>query len=154
MGKALLAVGGFLAACFIVFGGAVFLTRDEDTIAVDSTLAEEISKAIATASQRGGEVDLRALTPFDWDRMYVFPIGTPRRTISEAVGFPFKGDLPYTAESSEVMVFTNLGRFVRFADYRGRLRWEGFRRPAQEVDANDATLHVEDGIVRPVRPLP
>ena len=62
------------------------------------------------AQQKREPLDLRDLTPFDWDRVLVYVPGTPRSAISRALGFEFKGDLPYTAESSEVFVFTNRGR--------------------------------------------
>jgi hypothetical protein len=148
MGKALLAVGGFLAFCFLVFGGVVFFTRDEDTIAVDAILAEGISKAFVETQQRGEPLDLRELTPFDWDRVLIYEPGTPRAEVSRRLGFDFKGDLPYTAESSEVFVFTNRGDFVRFADYRGRGRFEGLQRPFQALNANDAVFEVHDGVAR------
>jgi hypothetical protein len=146
MGKALLAVGTFLAVCFLVFGGVVYFTRKEDTIAVDSQLAERIGKAFVDAQQRREPLDLRNLTPFDWDRVLIYVPGTPRAAVSRELGFPFKGDLPYTAESSEVFVFTDNGRFVRFADYRGRGRFAGLRRPFTSLTANDAVFRVRDGV--------
>jgi hypothetical protein len=149
MGKALVAVGSFLALCMLVLAAVVFFTRDEDRIAVDALLAERISKAVVTASQEGTPMDLRDLTPFDWDRVLVYPIGTPRSEVSRALGFEFKGDLSYTAESSEVFVFTNNRAFVRFADYRGRSVWRGLQRPIAELGANDAVFDVRDGVVTP-----
>lgn len=146
MGKALLAVGSFLAVCFLVFGGVVYLTRKEDTIAVDAQLSEAITKGFVEAAQRHEPLDLRTLTPFDWDRVLIYEPGRPRAEISRALGFPFKGDLPYTAESSEVFVFTNRGAFVRFADYRGRGRFAGLRRPFTSLTANDAVWDVRDGV--------
>jgi hypothetical protein len=146
MGKALTAVGAFLALCFAVFGGVVYLTRHEDRIAVDAVLAQQISRAFVDADRNGLPLDLRNVTPFDWDRVLVYDIGTPRAQISRALGFPFKGDLPYTAESSEVFVFTDNGRFVRFADYRGRGRFAGLRHPIDRLTANDATFTVRDGV--------
>jgi hypothetical protein len=148
MGKALLAVGGFLACCFLVFGGVVYFTRDEDTVAVDAQLAEAISKGFVEAQQRREPLDLRTLTEFDWDRVLVYRPGAKRDDVSRALGFDFKGDLPYTAESSEVFVFTNRGGFVRFADYRGRGRFEGLRRPFASLTANDAVFTVRDGVAR------
>src|SRR5690349_15194320 len=80
MGKVLLAVGSFLAFCFLIFGGVVFLNRKEDRVAVDALLAENISKAVVTAEQNHTPLDLRNVTPFDWDEVYVFPINASRRT--------------------------------------------------------------------------
>jgi hypothetical protein len=148
MGRALIAVGTFLAVCFAVFGGVVYFTRDEDAIAVDSGLSEALSKAMVDAETQGGVVDLRNVADFDFDRVLIFPPDTPRDAVSQALGFEFRGELRYTAESSEFLVFTNRGRFVRFADYRGRGRFEGLDRPFQYVDANDAVFEVDDGVVR------
>jgi len=150
MGKALIAVGTFLSLCFLVFGGVVYLTRDEDTFAVDAQLSEAISRAVAEAEQRGEIVDLRTLADFDFDRVLVYAPGTPRDQVSAALGFEFQGDLRYTAESSEVFVFTNRGRFVRFADYRGRGRFEGLQRPLDYLPAGEAIFRVRDGVARPV----
>jgi hypothetical protein len=149
MGKALVAVGSFLALCLLVLAAVVFFTRHEDRIAVDALLAERLSKAVVTASQENTPLDLRDVTDFDWDRVFVYPPGTPRTEISQALGFEFRGDLSYTAESSEVFVFTNNGAFVRFADYRGRNVWEGLQRPIAQLTANDAVFRVRDGVVRP-----
>jgi hypothetical protein len=149
MGKALLAVGAFLSVCFLIFGGAVFLSRDEDHFAVDNLLAEKISREVLVAGQENEPLDFRLLTPFDWDRVLITDIGTPRGEISRALGFPFKGELQYTAESSKLFIFTNRGQFVRFADYRGRRPFAGLERPMQWFTANDAIFRVRDGIVRP-----
>ena len=146
-----MAVGGLLVLCFVIFGGVVYLTRDEDTVAVDSLLAEGISKGVVDAEQRGGVFDLRTVTDFDFDRVLIFAPDTPREEISDALGFEFRGDLRYTAESSEVFVFTDRGRFVRFADYRGRRPFEGLERPFASLDADEAVFEVRDGTVRPAR---
>ena len=148
MGKALIVVGTVLALFMVVFGGAVYLTRDEDTYAVDSDLSEKISQAVAEAGQTGDVVDLRALTGFDFDEVLIFDRKTARAAISKQLGFTFKGELRYTAESTEMFVFTNNRRFVRFADYRGRARFEGLTRPFTTLTANDAVFRVEDGVVR------
>jgi hypothetical protein len=149
MGKALIAVGTFLGVCFLIFGGVVYVSRDEDTFAVDSALSERLSKAVAEAEQSRTEVDLRVLAGFDFDRVLVFAPGARRADISEQLGFQFQGELRYTAESSEIFVFTNNGRFVRFADYRGRGRFAGLPRPFATLSANDAVFTVRDGVARP-----
>ena len=147
MGKALIAVGTVLSAFMLVFGGVVYFTRDEDTYAVDSELSEALSKAITEAGQTGDPVDLRVLTGFDFDQVLIFDRKTPRAAISKQLGFPFKGELRYTAESTEFLVFTNNRGFVRFADYRGRARFEGLTRPFTTLTANDAVFRVRDGVV-------
>jgi hypothetical protein len=149
VGKALIAVGTFLGVCFLIFGGVVYFTRDEDTYAVDAALSERITKAVAEAPQRREDVDLRALTGFDFDRVLIFPPGTSRDEVSGELGFEFRGELRYTAESSEIFVFTNNGAFVRFADYRGPSRFAGLATPFTWLTANDAVFSVRDGVIRP-----
>ena len=149
MGKALTAVSALLVFFFAVFGAVVYFTRDEDTYAVDAALSERISRAVAEAEERGELVDLRALTDFDFDQVLIFDPRTPRDAISAQLGFEFKGELRYDAESSEFFVFTNRGAFVRFADYRGRGRFEGLEDPFTLLDANDAVFAVRDGVARP-----
>lgn len=151
MGRALIAVGSFLALCFVVFGSVVYFTREEDTIAVDAVLSERISREVLTADQSGEALDLRAVVDFDFDRVLIFKPEETADAISEQLGFAFLGELRYTVESSEIFVFTNNGAFVRFADYRGRERFEGLDRPFASLTANEAIFAVEDGVARPIR---
>jgi hypothetical protein len=149
MGKALIAVGSLLLVFFAVFGGVVYLNRDEDTYAVDAALSERFSRAIAEAEERDELVDLRTLTNFDFDEVLIFDPSQPRDAISDELGFEFRGELRYTAESSKILVFTNNGHFVRFADYRGRGRLEGLEQPFARLTANDAVFRVQDGVATP-----
>ena len=151
MGRALIAVGSFLALCFVVFGGVVYFTRDEDTIAVDSLLSERISREVLVADQQDEPLDLRAVVDFDFDRVLVFEPGESVDAISDQLGFAFLGELQYTAESSEIFVFTNRGKFVRFADYRGRGSFEGLERPFDALTANEAVFAVEGSVATPIR---
>jgi hypothetical protein len=151
MGRALVAVGAALLLCFGVLGAIVYFTRDEDTVAVDSGLAEAITKAVAESEQRGEPVDLAQLTDFDWDRVVVFAPRTPNDQVSKALGFRFKGDLPYDAESSEVFAFVSGDRLARFADYRGRGTFAGLRRPVDELTPGEAVFEVHDMVARPRR---
>ena len=149
MGKALFAVGTVLAVFFVIFGGVVFLTRDEDTYAVDNVLSERFSRAIAEAEDGDETVDLRNLTDFDFDQVLIFGPSESRDAISQQLGFDFQGDLRYTAESSLILVFTNNGHFVKFADYRGPGVFEGLEQPFARLSANDAVFRVQDGVARP-----
>ena len=151
MGKALLAVGSFLVLCMAVLGSAVYFTRDEDRFAVDNLLAEDISREIVTASQEGDPFELRRVTSFDWDEVLIADIDTPREEISRRLNFAFKGDLEYTAESTELFIFTYQGQFVKFADYRGRRPFAGLTRPTERFRADEAVFVVRNGIVRPAR---
>lgn len=150
MGKALVAVGSFLAFCILSFGLAVYLTRDEDAIAVDNLLAERLARAVVEADQQDTPLDLRAYTPFEWDEVLIADIDAPTSTLSRELGYPFKGELLYTAESSALLVFSEEGEFVKFADYRGRGRFEGLDRPTQTLSAAEAVFEVDDGVVTPV----
>ncbi len=47
MGRALIAVGSFLVLCLVILAGAIYLTRDEDTYAVDNVLSERLTRAVA-----------------------------------------------------------------------------------------------------------
>ncbi len=71
--------------------------------------------------------------------------------ISDQLGFEFLGELEYTVESSEMFVFTNRGKFVRFADYRGRGTFEGLERPFDCLTANEAVFAVEGSVATPIR---
>jgi hypothetical protein len=148
MGRALTAVAALLVLCFAIFGGVVYFTRDEDQYAVDALLAERLTKAVVEAEQGDGRLDLREVTGFAFDRVLFFAPGTPREQVSQALGFAFKGELRYTAESSEILVFTDRGRFVRFADYRGRRPFVGLERPTHQLDADEAVFEVSAGTVR------
>ena len=148
MARALVAVGAALVLCFATLGAVVYFTRSEDMIAVDATLAERLSKAVAEAEQRGEPVDLARLTSFPWDRVVVFRPRTPRAVVDRALGFEFKGDLPYDAESSEIFAFVDGARLARFADYRGRGRFEGLERPVDELTPQEAVFEVHDLVAR------
>jgi hypothetical protein len=151
MGRALVAVGTALVLCFAILGAVVYFTRDEDTIAVDAVLAERLTRAVAESEQRGEPVELARLTPFPWDRVVVFKPRTPKAAVDRALGFEFKGDLPYDAESSEVFAFVDGARLARFADYRGRGAFEGLERPVDELTPQQAVFEVRHLVARPRR---
>jgi hypothetical protein len=144
MARALIAVGALLAVAFGVLLLVVYVTREEDRVAVDDILALELTRAIGS----GDDVDLRRLAPGDWDRVLVVAPGTPRETISEALGSEFNGDLPF-GSTGELFVFAAGDSLVRFADYRGRARFEGFETPVDELSREEAVLRVDEGVVRP-----
>lgn len=148
MGRALVAVGIALAVSFAAIGVLVYLEREEDRIAVDSVLAEELSRALTMARGEPEPVEVRDVTPFAWDRVFVFARRTPPERISQALGFEFKGDLPYDVESQELFVFVRGGEMVRFADYRGRDRFVGLDRPVQPLFPDEAAFRVGGGVIR------
>jgi hypothetical protein len=144
MGKVLFAVCAALAACILGLGLVAYLNRGEETAAVDNLLAEDLTRRIQTAEQRGEEVDLAAVTDFAWDRVLIVQPGTPPATISDTLGFEFNGALNYSAESNGLFVFVRARQVARYADYRGRGEFVGFRTPIDELDAEEAILDVRD----------
>jgi hypothetical protein len=149
MGRALLAVGGLLLLCFAILGVAVFVTREEDRVAVDQVLAEDISRELTLANNAQDPVELDVVTKFEWDELVIAAEDTPREDIDAELGFEFKGDLPYDVESQELLIFLRDGRLAKFADYRGRLTFAGIDRPFARFTPADAIFRVSRGEIRP-----
>ena len=79
------AVGGALVLLLAARSAvAVYLNRDEDAIAVDNLLAEDITREIGTAEQRGEDVDLAEVTDFEWDEVLIAERDATRAEISRA----------------------------------------------------------------------
>ena len=148
MTRALIAVGALLAVAFAVLGLVVYLNREEDRVAVDNVLALELTRAIGVADQDGDDVDLTRLADGDWDRVLVAVPGTAREDVSEALGSPYNGDLPF-GRTGQLFVFARGNELVRFADYRGRATFTGFERPLDVVPRDRAVLAVRNGVVSP-----
>jgi hypothetical protein len=146
MARALFAIGTLLAVAFAVLAVVVFATREEDRVAVDDLLALELTRAIGEGE--GGEVDLRAIAGFRWDRVLVVAPGTTREAVSEALGSAYTGDLPF-GSAGQVFVFADGDALAPFADYRGRATFTGFERPLDVMPRARALLRVRDGVVSP-----
>ena len=149
MARALTAVGAALALALLVLGLVVYLNRDEDAIAVDNLLAESITREIGTAEQRGDDVDLAAVTDFDWDEVLIGARDATNAEISSALGADFTGDLRF--RNGELLVFVRDGHVARFADYRGEGRFEGLERPVDRLDRDEAKFSVRSLVIRPLR---
>ena len=149
MERALLAVGGLLMLCLLVIGGLVYLERSEDRVAVDAVLAEDFSRAVTLADGGSDPVAVDALTGFAWDRMLLVAEGTPREAISHALGSEFKGDLLYTAESKDTLVFARGSGLAAFADYRGPGRFDGVVRPIAQFTPATAVFRVRGMVITP-----
>jgi hypothetical protein len=147
--KALTAVGIALVVFMGGLGLAVYLTRDEDYIAVDNLLAEKLSKAIGTAQDRGADVDLAREANFDWDRVLITEPGLEPARISQRLGSEWKGRNNSFAAGAPLFIFVRDGKVVRFADYRGEGRFEGFERPIAELPRARAALRVRDLVITP-----
>jgi hypothetical protein len=143
MTRVLIAVGAALA---LLIGGlslAVVLGSDEDDIAVDNPLSENLTRAIALSK---GRVDLRRYAAGDWDEVVIVARGAPREAISERLGYEWTGD---DFPTSEQFIFLERGRVVRFADYRGLGVFEGFREPVDALPRGQAVLQVRDLVISP-----
>ncbi|HEX8104799.1 MAG TPA: hypothetical protein VF533_19425 [Solirubrobacteraceae bacterium] len=148
MGRALTAVGIALTLCIGGLGLVVYLTRVEDRIAVDSLLAEDLTRAIATAEQNtGGRVNLTKVARFDWEEVLLVAPRTTRAAISAELGYEWKGDLNFGF--SDILIFLQNGQVVRFADYRGEGVFDGFDRPFDRIPRQRPVLHVRNLTITP-----
>jgi len=147
MARALTAVGALLVVLILGLGLLIYVNRDEDRIAVDNLLAEDITRAIGTAEDRGEDVDLGRLAKFEWDEVLLAERDTPRADISRELGYEWKGDLEF--RTGDLLIFLDRGRVARFADYRGEGRFEGVRRPLDRIERDAAVFRVRDLVIRP-----
>jgi hypothetical protein len=151
MARALTAVGVALVLLIGGLGLAVYLTRDEDYIQVDNVLAEELTRDITLAQeQSGGIVDLRREAPFAWDRVVLVAEGTDPGSIGRHLGAPWRGRIGF--QTGDLLVFVRGREVVRFADYRGGGRFEGFSTPFADIPRRDAVLRVRSLVIRLARP--
>ena len=148
-GRVLALVAGGLALCIALLLFAVYVTRDEDNIQADNLLAERFTREIALAPENNnGLVDLREVAPFEWDRALLVQAGTPRAAISKRLGREWTGI--DTVDGGDLLIFLKgkENKVVRFADYRGRLLFTGFKRP---FDVLPEQLRVEGPEIRAAR---
>jgi hypothetical protein len=142
MTRALVVVGTALA---LLIGGlslAVVLGREEGDLAVDNPLAEDLTRAIALSER----VDLAARARFPWDEVLIVAPGTPPAAISDRLGYEWEAD---DFPTGELFLFVRDGRVVRFADYRGLGRFEGFREPIDALPRARAVLRVRNLVISP-----
>ena len=150
MARALAAVAAALVFLLLVLGVVVYVNRDEDAIAVDNLLAENISREIGTAEQRGADVDLAAATDFKWDHVLLAERSASRAAISKALGAPWKGEVAFG--TGDLLIFVRGKHVARYADYRGEGRFAGVPRPVARFAHDDAVFSVRDLVIRPKRP--
>jgi len=144
MGRVLALVAGGLAVCIALLLLAVYVTRDEDNIQADNLLAERFTRAVGVAqADTNGEVQLREVAPFEWDRVLLVAAGTSRDAISQRLGREWTG--VDTVDGGDLLIFLRGDEVVRFADYRGRGTFTGFERPFAELPE---TLHVDSLEIR------
>ena len=147
MARALFAVGAALALLLGGLGLAVYLTRDEDNVHVSNVLAEDFSREVALAEQRGADVDLRAMTADDWDELLIVAPGTPRAAISRRLGYEWTGVAGVA--TGELLILLRRGKVMRFLDYRGEGRFAGIDTPFQSLPRERAVFRVRDLVIRP-----
>src|SRR5688572_8269013 len=147
MARALIAVGALLALAFIGFGLVIYLSRDEDLVAVDNLLSERLTRAFQLAEERSEDVDLARETNFAWDRVLLVEPGTPAARISSALGSPFPGSQSFSG--GELFVFARGSRMVRYADYRGRGVFARVPRPVGELSRDRAVFRVRNLVIFP-----
>jgi hypothetical protein len=150
MARALTAVGAALVLALLVLGLVVYVNRDESGIAVDNLLAEDITRAIGTAEDRGADVDLGRIAKFEWDELVIAERDATRAQLTRELGFPWEGDLEF--RTGDILIFLRKGRLARFADYRGEGRFEGIERPFAHFDRADAVFRVRALVIRPLKP--
>ena len=146
MGRGIALVGGGLLFFLLVLAGLVYFTRDEDNIQADNILAENFTLAVNQAATEGGDVQLREVANFPWDRVVLVQPGTSREAISERLGREWTGI--DTVDGGDLLIFLRDDEVVRFADYRGTGRFEGFERPFDELPDTlsvDATRVISPG---------
>jgi len=145
MGWVLALVSAGLVFFMVALLAAVYFTRDEDNFQADNLLAEEFTKEVARVSQEGGgELNLRDVASFPWDRALLVAPGTPREAISRRLGREWTGI--DTVDGGDLLIFLRGDEVVRFADYRGNGRFEGFSRPFAELPP---VLNVDALVIRP-----
>jgi hypothetical protein len=149
MARALTAVGAALVLLMGGLGLAVYLTRDEDNIQVSNVLSEDFTRAVALSEASGAPVDLRALTPDDWDTVLIVAPRTPRGALSERLGDEWTGNVGI--ETGELLILLRGGEVVRFLDYRGEGRFAGIDTPFQELPREQAVFRVRDLVITPLR---
>src|SRR3954468_16224888 len=90
MGRVLTLVGAALVLLLAGLALIVYLSRDEDNLAIDNLLSERFSRAVALADN-GDRVSLPAVASFPWDPVLIVPAGTPRGAISRRLGYRWNG---------------------------------------------------------------
>src|SRR5215212_10123001 len=105
MARALTAVGAALVLAVIALGLAIYLSGDEEGVAVD----------------------LGNVAKFDWDELVIAERTASRQAISRELGHEWKGELAF--QTGDMLIFLRDGKAARFADYRGEGHFEGIERP-------------------------
>lgn len=149
MGKVLFAVGAALAACILVLAAVSYFGREEDKLAIDNILSENLTRSVALAEERGERLDLGRLAPFRWDTVVLAERGSDPEAITEELGFEWTGDVPI--EIGDVLIFLDGGRVARYAEYRGDGAFADVERPFDRFSREQAVFDVRGLTVTPAR---
>ena len=147
MARALTAVGAALALFIGGLAFAVYITRDEDNVQVDSLLSERVTREVARSSSGDGRLDLRQVAPFEWDTVLIVQSGTAREEISRRLGYEWTGTLGF--QTGDELILLRGGKVARFFDYRGEGRFAGVDRPFQSLARDQAVFRVRDLVITP-----
>lgn len=143
MKLALLGISGLLALCIAGLVVVVMAGREEESLAVDNLLAERLSLEVA----RSDRLRLSDITEFGWDEVLVVENGTSREEVEERVEGDWTGSVGFG--TGDLLIFLRDGRVVRFADYRGEGRLEGFERPIDSFPRDEAVFDIDDLVITP-----
>ena len=111
-----------LAIAIGALGVVIYLHHEPDAIAVDSILAESLTREIGTAEQRGADVRLADLTDFSWDHVLVADREASHAEIERALGGPWKGQLAFGTGDLLIFVHNGHGGPLRGLPRRRALR--------------------------------
>jgi hypothetical protein len=154
MGRVLAAVAAALVLCIGGLALAVYLTADEDNVAIDNLLSENFTRAVGLAEDpdegANGIVDLRTLARFDGQTLVIVAPDTPDTAITRELGFPWTGIVGY--ETGPLLIFLRRdGSLARFADYRGNGRFAGIEQPFQRLPRDRTVFRVRQLVITVAR---
>ena len=79
-----------------------------------------VSSPLAHAIRTQEDIDLAAVTDFEWDTVYIFPPYTPANDVKKKVGRLVPSSIE-ASDSVVLLVFLHRGQIVRFADFERRI---------------------------------
>ena len=132
-------MAGGLFVCIALLVLAVFLTRDEDNLQADNLLAERFTLEVGP---RRGHSTCAGSRRSSGTACCSSPRARRARRSRAGSAASGPGSTPSTAATC--LIFRRGDEVVRFADYRGLGRFEGFERPFDELPP---VLHAEDGVI-------
>jgi hypothetical protein len=110
-----------MAVFFYLRGSALTITSFADFIqkSAEQKALEESIKATLASHQDGDLIELAELTPFSWDKVYIFGEYTSSDVINKTIGFEwlaFKGNV---SELNDLLVFVRRQQVVQYVMLSG-----------------------------------